>query len=211
MSVRKQGRKNQSRRKRAADNAQQLREAINWFFNKDSFEKLRFHGNTSWRPLDLILLALLWSWSSSSKLTEAFEDARIQSQQLIGKVALNTYQGFANALNTWTAEFIPLLQIQLHQRMKDIAGKYFRVGQWCAIAVDGSRLTTPRTASNEQAFCAKNYGKGKTAKYRKKKTKGLRRKKNEKAKPQPQGPQIWVTLMWHIGLGLPWCWKTGTV
>ncbi|MBP88327.1 MAG: hypothetical protein CMJ64_16695, partial [Planctomycetaceae bacterium] len=31
-----------------------------------------------------------------------------------------------------------------------------------------SRATTPRTVSNEQAFCAQNYGKGKTAKYRKK-------------------------------------------
>lgn len=209
MSARKQGRKKQSRQKGAADNAQQLQEAMNWFFNKNSFEKLTLHGNTSWQPRDLVLLAVLWSWSSASKLTEAFEDARIQSQQLLGKVALNTYQGLANALNTWTTELMPLLQIQLHRRMQDIAGKYFRVGQWCGIAVDGSRLTTPRTVSNEQAFSAKNYGKGKTAKYRKKKTKGLRRKKNEKAKPQPQCPQIWVTLMWHIGLGLPWCWKLG--
>ena len=70
-------------------------------------------------------------------------------------------------------------------------------------------LTTPRTVSNEQAFCAKNYGKGKTAKYRKKKTKGLRRRKNAKAKSQPQAPQIWITMMWHIGLGIPWCWKLG--
>jgi hypothetical protein len=22
-------------------------------------------------------------------------------------------------------------------------------------------------------------------------------------------PQVWVTMMWHMGLGLPWCWKLG--
>ena len=93
--------------------------------------------------------------------------------------------------------------------MQQIGQRHLRVGPWVAIAVDGSRATTPRTVSNEQAFCAKNYGKGKTAKYRKKKTKGLRRRKNAKAKTQPQAPQIWMTMMWHIGLGVPWCWKLG--
>jgi hypothetical protein len=93
--------------------------------------------------------------------------------------------------------------------MQEIGSRFLRVGCWVAIAIDGSRATTPRTASNEQAFCAKNYGKGVTAKYRKKKTKGLRRRRNARAKPQPPAPQIWITLMWHIGLGLPWCWKLG--
>ena len=64
-------------------------------------------------------------------------------------------------------------------------------------------------AANERAFCAKDYGKGKTAKYRKKKTKGMRRKKNEKNKPQPQEPQAWITLLWHMGLRLPWMWRWG--
>jgi hypothetical protein len=22
-------------------------------------------------------------------------------------------------------------------------------------------------------------------------------------------PQVWLTMMWHMGLGLPWCWKLG--
>ena len=129
--------------------------------------------------------------------------------QLIGKAALTTYQGLAGALETWTATFMPLLQIRLHELMEQIGRRHLRVGRWVAIAIDGSRATTPRTVSNEEAFCAQNYGKGKTAKYRKKKTKGLRRRKNAKAKSQPQAPQIWITMMWHIGLGFPWCWKLG--
>jgi|GEM_PF-6330221 len=48
-----------------------------------------------------------------------------------------------------------------------------------------SRATAPRTVMNEMAFCAPNYGQGDTVKYRKKKTTGLRRQKNEK--PEPRG------------------------
>ena len=191
-------------------NSKQIRDAMRWLMTDKIFANLTFHGNTSWRPSDLIVLTLLWIWSVTPKLTDAFEDARDQSIKLTGRSALKTYQGLAGALQTWTATFMPLLQVRLHQLIEKIGGRrHLRVGRWVAIAMDGSRATTPRTVSNEKAFCAKNYGKGKTAKYRKKKTKGMRRRKNQKAKPQPQAPQIWITLMWHIGLGLPWCWKLG--
>jgi len=68
-------------------------------------------------------------------------------------------------------------------------------------------ISVPRTKDNEKALCAPNYGKGKTARYRKKKGKGKRRKR--KAKMQPVKPQMWITLLWHMGLRMPWSWKTG--
>ena len=191
------------------NNKRQFKDAMNWLFNEKIFDGIAMHGNTGWLPADLSVLALLWMWSAAPKLTDAFDDAAKQSKQIIGRVALSTYQGLAGALETWTPTFMPRLQIRLHELMEGLGRQHFRCGLWLAIAIDGSRATTPRTVSNEQAFCAKNYGKGKTAKYRKKKTKGLRRRKNKKAKVQPQAPQIWITLMWHVGLGLPWCWKLG--
>jgi IS4 transposase len=196
-------------RKHSRDNNQQFNDAVKWLVEQNIFDGVTFHGNTSWLPVDLIVQALLWIWSGKSTLTEAFDDAVVKSRQLIGRIALSTYQGLAGALETWTPRFMPRLQMRLHELMQEIGGRHFRRGRWLPIAIDGSRVTTPRTRSNEQAFCAKNYGQGKTAKYRKKKTKGMRRRKNERAKSQPQGPQIWVTLMWHIGLGVPWCWKLG--
>jgi hypothetical protein len=27
--------------------------------------------------------------------------------------------------------------------------------------------------------------------------------------PQPVGPQVWLTLLWHVGHRLPWAWKIG--
>jgi hypothetical protein len=193
----------------ANDNSQQMQEAMDWVINQQSFKDLDFHGNTSWKPGDLVVLTLLWIWSREDKLTDAFDEARSQACGLYGKAALTTYQGFAGALETWTAIFMPLLILHLHTLIEQMNGRHLRVGRWVPIAVDGSRVTTPRTKSNEKAFCAKNYGQGKTAKYRKKQTKGMRRRNNEKAKPQPQAPQVWITLMWHIGLGVPWCWKLG--
>jgi IS4 transposase len=196
-------------RKREGTNRQQFREGFKWLLDNSIFEGLCFHGNTGWRPDDLVIQALLWSWSRESKLTAAFDDAVGKSRQIVNRVALSTYRGFARALETWTSRFMPRLQIRLHELMEDIGGRHLRIGRWMPLAIDGSRATTPRTESNERAFCAKNYGKGKTAKYRKKKTKGMRRRKNEKAKAQPQGPQMWITLMWQMSLGVPWSWKLG--
>ena len=142
-------------------NSKQIRDAMSWLIPNKIFANLTFHGNTSWRPSDLIVLTLIWIWSATPKLTEAFEDARDQSLQLIDRSALKTYQGLAGALQTWTATFMPLLQVRLHQLIEKIGGRrHLRVGRWVAIAMDGSRATTPRTVSNEKAFCAKNYGKG---------------------------------------------------
>lgn len=213
--MKRTGKASKKRRARAEfhksrrDNRQQFRDALGWLVCKSIFDGLAFHGNTSWRPEDLVVQALIWNWSAASKLTDAFDDAVGKSQQIIGRVALSTYQGFAGALQTWTPRFMPRLQSRLHELMEDIGGRHVRTGRWLPLAIDGSRATTPRTKSNEKAFCAKNYGKSKTAKYRKKKTKGMRRRKNTKTKTQPQGPQIWITLMWQIGLGVPWCWKLG--
>jgi hypothetical protein len=97
----------------------------------------------------------------------------------------------------------------LQARMEEWGGEFWRIDGWVPIAFDGSRSTAPRTKSNENAFCAAHYGKGQTARYRKKKSKGMRRKKNERNRAQPQEPQAWITLMWHMGLRLPWSWRIG--
>jgi hypothetical protein len=122
---------------------------------------------------------------------------------------VHSYQGFIRALLTWSPTLIPLLLSQLRQHMKQIGGRWWRVGEWVPIAFDGSRSTTPRTRSNESAYRAANHGKGRTAKYRQKKTKGMRRQANAKNPPAPPVPQMWITLMWHMRLRLPWAWRLG--
>jgi hypothetical protein len=191
-------------------NHQHLQALREWFLPDNAiFSKLRFHGNSKWKPVCLVWLALCWAWCDARNVTDAFSEAVTACQQMFGVFPLSTYQGFMGALVTWTPRFMPLLCNVLQARMEQIGGKFWRIDGWVPIAFDGSRSTAPRTKSNEAALCAKNYGQGKTAKYRKKKSKGMRRKKNQKNKAQPQEPQAWITMMWHMGLRLPWRWRLG--
>jgi len=202
-------RRRKSRTKPQVSHAHSLNKLRKWLFPNDSiFASLRLHGNTSWRPNALVWLGLGWAWAESRNVTDAFDTAVGQCRQL-GVASLSTYQGFMNALVVWTDRLMDLMWPILHQRMQQIGTTFWQVGGWVPVAFDGSRNTAPRSQANEKAYCAANYGKGKTAKYRKKKTKGMRRSKNEKNQPQPQEPQVWITLMWHMGLRLPWMWRLG--
>ncbi|MSR52797.1 MAG: hypothetical protein EXS09_05845 [Gemmataceae bacterium] len=68
----------------------------------------------------------------------------------------------------------------------------------------------PRTTENEATFCSQTHGQSSKAKTRRKK-----RKKKDQCprvlwkKAEPQGPQIWTTLLWHIGMHMPWNSRTG--
>jgi hypothetical protein len=177
--------------------------------NDNIFAQVKFHGNTSWQPRHLVWLALCWSWAEAQTATECFTDAAKWCQKINGETTLTTYQGFMHALARWTPTFIPLLWLHLQERMEAWGGSFWEIEGWVPIAFDGSRSTVPRTQDNEQAFCAANYGRGQTARYRKKKSRGMRRKKNERNKAQPQEPQAWITLLWHMGLRLPWSWRIG--
>ena len=111
------------------------------------------------------------------------------------------------ALVTYGGQLAPMLWNRLHQLMEQVDGKHWRIGIWLPLAVDGSRISTPRTKDNEKAFRAANYGKSDSAKYRKKQSKNKRKKNRVSAKTVT--PQIWLTLLWHMGMRLPWSWKMG--
>ena len=183
---------------------------LDWFYDQENiFSKMKFHGNTKWNPRHLSSQALIFSWSEKFCVTDAFDESYKRSQKLGIPTALDTYQGFIRALANHRDRFIPSLSSHLQQKMKDIAGSFWQVHGFVPIAFDGSRNSAPRTESNEQEFCASNHGTGKTAKYRKKKTKGMRRTQNEKNKPAAPKPQIWITMMWQMSLRLPWKWRLG--
>ena len=202
--------KNSTRSQRAKQeiNGETLRSAVSWVVEEKSFEQLTFHGNTKWIVCDLIILAVLWVWSDHTSLTAAFAEAHHWSMKMLGRAAVKSYQGLTRALVKVTGALLPLLWERMQSLMEQHGGEHWRVGGWLPLAVDGSRISTPRTADNERVFCAPNFGHSKSAKHRRKKRQqqGTPRRKR---KAQPVKPQIWLTLLWHKGLRLPWCWKTG--
>jgi hypothetical protein len=184
-----------------------LRKAMEWVVDQSIFRGLKTHGNTRWVASDLVVLAVLWVWSEKSQLTAAFQEAAVWSKRLFGLVAVGSYQSLTNALVTYGGQLVPLLWNRLQQLMEQVGKEHWRIGRWLPLAVDGSRVSTPRTKTNENAFRAASYGKSNSAKYRKKKSKNKRKKNRTKAAAVT--PQIWLTLLWHMGLRLPWCWKMG--
>lgn len=84
------------------------------------------------------------------------------------------------------------------------------------IAGDGSRIELPRTESNETRYSPKRKKK-RSRRQARSQAKASRGKRWRKAKRQSEesirkkanSPQMWLTLFWHVGTGLPWAWRTG--
>jgi hypothetical protein len=192
-------------------NGRSLRSAVAWALDGKLFSSLEFHGNTTWQITELILLAMLWVWSDNTTLTGAFAEANRWVSGVLGRCVLGTYQGFMNALVSGTQPSLVLIRNRFHQLMEQCGGEHFRIRGWVPIAADGSRVSVPRTRENEAAFCAKNYGRGATAKsQQRKRTKSQKKRYRKTSKKRtPQRPQMWVTLLWHMGLKMPWSWRRG--
>lgn len=141
-----------------------------------------------WTPLLLSLCAVLMSWDPSPSLAARFQAAGLSLANLLPRKGKGgTYQGWVKAM---------LRNGTLHQRLADRlresvrqtaqeAGCWLREG-WCAFAADSSKFNCPRTKANEKAFgCASKKG------------------------DSPGLPQQLLTVLWHMGTGLPWAWQAG--
>jgi hypothetical protein len=192
--------------KAAATEADRLGRAINWCLNDSMFADLNVHGNANWSAKFLIALAVLTAWGEHRRMTDSFNEATTLSRRLFGIVTINTYQGMMRALVKYTGQLLPVVWRRLQMLTEKASPEQFRIGRWLPLAVDGSRFSTPRTVSNEKAFAAKNFGKGGRGRTRRK---WKNKKKRNKKLCHPVKPQIWLTLIWHMGSKLPWCWNTG--
>jgi hypothetical protein len=193
-------------------NGETLLAAVRWIVDAGIFDQCKFHGNTSWKPFELVILAVVWAWSEASTLSGAFHEAHRWSLNVLGRAAVSTYQGLMGALVGSTGRILPRLWQRMHELLEQHGGEHWRIGLWLPLAVDGSRVTTARTQANERAFCAANYGRSRTASYRRRKRRQQgrpeRRRRRQKS-ASPAVPQIWLTLVWHMGLRMPWSWKSG--
>lgn len=206
---RRSSRRKKQTASRSLQNKEQLKSLLENVLNDDSFADMNTHGNVKWKPANLAAQALAWTWQETRNITDAFDHAVEVCRELELDQYANTYPAFMNALATYRDPFTRCLNSGFQHMAEKVGRSFFTDGDFTLMAFDGSRVTAPRTVSNEKAFCAENYGQGATAKYRKKKTKGMRRKKIEANQSQPPAPQVWVTEIWHMGLRLPWVWRLG--
>ncbi len=190
-------------------NADQLRHCIKSYLSDVSFSDIALHGNVSWNPALLAAQALLWRMSQKKEVTASFDDSSTNCKQLFGTCAVTTYQGLMKALLKYSSPMMSVLIDRL--RATVLADPASRFAGYFPVAVDGSKPAAARTLSNESRFVSKQYGNGKNAKYRSKKSgkkKHLASEKTPSQVTQPV-PNVLVTLFWSVGLQLPFCWTIG--
>lgn len=207
------GRRHEGTTPRARTHGDDLVKALRWILTDAIFASVRLHGNIKWTPLALVRLAVFWVWSPESSLVAAAEAAIAQVSQLFGVVAVQSYQALTGALIRYTPQLLPIVWARMQELMSTCHDARGRIGGWLALAIDGSRVSVPRTQANEQRFCKPAGPRRKKPRNKKRGRHAGRRTDRAPVKthydPQPVGPQIWLTLIWHVGLRLPWCWKVG--
>ncbi len=196
--------------------AQDLQVVLDWIVPEETLTDIAFREQSVWTPSTLIFAALMWCWSGKQTLTKRFAEARkivarnAPHDQLPG----NSYTGFLKRLAHWSPTLIERLIAEFRRTMQEELSGYFLVGGWMLLAGDGSRTATPRTRSNEKCFAAKQKTKRKTKQRtlqqkRLQKTKQQKQQTKESREKKASTPQIWLTVLYHVGLGLPWDWRTG--
>ena len=190
-----------------------LQRALHWILNDHIFDNLRIHGNVTWSAIDLVRLAIFWVWSAESSMVAAAEEAIGLVMRIFGQSAVTSYQGLTGALKAYSNQLLLRLWCRLQNLMEQCGENQYRIGVWLALAMDGSRIGVPRTEKNAHRFCKppnskkKKPQKNRRSRHAKRKRSQVRQKSHYD--PQPVGPQMWLTMIWHIGLNMPWCWKLG--
>lgn len=167
-----------------------LRPAMRSIFTAPFFSRLLAQGPQwenprRWTVEYVIYVSLLMALDGSETLKDRFAHARQAVVALFPsrKRPGQTYQGYVKASGQIRRHYLRAIQRQLRDRQQEIAAAWWQRDGWVAFAADGTRIELPRTAANEQAFgCA---GRDKT------------------------GPQLQLTSLYHLGLGLPWVWRIG--
>lgn len=200
-------------------NAEDLQEVLEWVVPKQTLADIEFREQSFWTPSTLIFAALMWCWSGKPTLTKRFAEAR----KIVSRNAPDdeqpgkSYSGFLKRLAHWSKTLMERLIAEFRQTMRDELSGHYLVGGRLVLAGDGSRTATPRTRSNEGRFAAKKKPKRKVKKltpHQKRLQKAKRRKQQkqqsqESREKKASTPQIWLTVLYHVGLGLPWDWRTG--
>jgi hypothetical protein len=144
------------------------------------------YGGSRWRPQPLVFLLLTMTWCCGESLAERFETARAfyvacyQRRRRPGK----TLEGLQKALLRVPSAMLRLLAQAVRARLQQIFAKRLLVDGFIPVGCDGSSLQAPRTRELEERLG--KYGK------------------------DNHPPQVRVTALVHLSLGLLWSWRLGT-
>ena len=194
-------------------NHQTIKQVIDWLLAPPCLPACRGERQATWKPRMLAAAALLWATSELSTLHERFA----QASKIIAKVFRwqpapgGSYQGFLKMLAKWQPELLGAVVPHLRDQMQEVLPGAVGDGGLCGVC----RGRQPGGAGAERVvgsgLCASaaaaqgGRGANKTAAARRSPKKQAAAARHKKA----TSPQLWLTLLWHVGSGLPWAWRTG--
>ena len=161
-----------------------------------------------WQTRPLVFVVLAMTWCTGDSLPERFETARAfyvathQRRRRPGR----TFAGFEKALGKMPLPVLRAVAAGVRRRLAGAFAPRFWVDGFIPLACDGSRLACPRSEELERRL-----GLGAKKRRRKKKATpaGPARPAARTKKAGPAVPQLWVTAVMHLGLGLLWSWRLG--
>jgi len=203
-------------------NHQTIKQVVDWLLPTAFFAGMKTRAGASWKPRMLAVAALLWAVSERTNLKSRFEEAR----KIVKKVFRwqrppgATFQGFVKVLRKWHSRLLPAITSEVRAKMKETLPQWWTIAGYVVFATDGSRVELARTNSLEAAFSPKRSRKASGKRRKGKATRGRKRSVNRRAakkkkqssasmEKKANSPQMWLTLLWHVGTGLPWAWRTG--
>ena len=158
-------------------------------------------------PRGLLLLAVLWAWSDEPGLLARWQAVAPLVRALWPRDlrAVISYQAFLKLLVRWTEELLAALRPALWSAMQRGRGGAWLIGGWPVFGVDGSKLALPWTRSHEARFAPR------AARLRRSTRRSRHRSRQSRADraKKAASPQMWLTMLWHAGTGLPWNWRLG--
>jgi Transposase DDE domain len=213
-----------SRLQQAAPTPQSFLECFGYFLTPQVWKQAqhaarRCHG-WRWQTQPLIFVLLVLTWCAGDSLPERFETARAfyvalhQRRRRPGK----TFAGFEKALGKLPLPVLRTVADAVRSRIAHVFAERFRVDGFIPLGCDGSRLACPRAEQLEQRL---GLGKKKRKKRKKKDaTQALTcppspeaapgsNEERKEGKAVADSPQIWVTAVLHLGLGILWSWRLG--
>lgn len=193
-------------------NHQTLKQVIDWLLAPSVFAGLRGGKGATWKPRMLAAAALLWATSELPTLQERFAQARKIVQKVFRWQPAPgvSAQGFLKMLGQWQEELLGALLPHLRDHMRRGLPEHWQTAGYALFAVDGSRVALARSKSLEAAFAPPPQRRPATARKQGAGARGRSKSQTVTARyKKATSPQLWLTLLWHVGSGLPWAWRTG--
>jgi len=191
-----------------------IKQVVDQFIAPALLAGFKTRSGAKWKPRLLAAVALLWAVSSAQNLTDRFEKAR----KVVVKIFRwhpepgASYQGFMKMLAKWHDGLMGAIVPHVRGKMKTLLPQQWTIAGYVVFAGDGSRVELARTESLEKAYSPqRKKNRKKTGKRRKgrARVKVAKKQSDEAVAKKANSPQMWLTLLWHVGTGLPWAWRTG--